>query len=72
MIPAPESWARVDAPRPARREMEVVVDLDGGERVSYRRAFRASMDAYGQALATYPAATRITVTPVARESSHAV
>lgn len=68
MIPAPESWARVDSPKPSRREMEVVVDLESGERVSYSRAFRASMDAYGQALATYPAATRITVTPVNRRA----
>lgn len=64
MIPAPESWARVDAPKPPRRQMDVLVVLDGGERVSYRRAFRASMDAYGQALQTYPDAVRITVTPV--------
>lgn len=66
MITAPESWARVDAPKPARRQMDVVVDTPEG-RVVYRRAFRASMDAYGQALATYPGAVSITVTPVPRE-----
>lgn len=67
MIPAPESWARVDGPKPARRDMDVVVELPGNASVTYRRAFRASMDAYGQALETYPGAVRITVTPVPRE-----
>lgn len=66
MIPAPESWARVDAPKPARRPMDVVVELPDA-RISYRRAYRASMDAYGQALAEYPDCTAITVTPVERE-----
>ena len=64
MIPAPESWIRVDAPKPPRRQMDVVVVLTDGKRLSYRRAFRASMDAYGHALETYPEAARITVTPV--------
>lgn len=67
MIPAPLSWARVDGPKPARRLMDVVVDLPGDARVVYRRAFRASMDAYGQALDTYPGCVRITVTPVVGE-----
>ncbi|MFN3303151.1 MAG: hypothetical protein ACK44A_05455 [Roseateles sp.] len=67
MIPAPEAWARVDAPKPPRRAMDVVVELASGERVAYRRAYRASMDAYGQALQTYPDCNRITVTPAARE-----
>lgn len=67
MIPAPESWARVDGPRPARRDMDVVVGLPDGQ-VAYRCAYAASMDAYGHALATYPDADRITVTPVPREA----
>lgn len=66
MIPAPASWQAFDAAPPPRREMDVVVELPGA-RVSYRRRFRASMDAYGQALDTYPGAVRISVTPVQRE-----
>lgn len=66
MIPAPASWARVDAPKPTRREMDVVVGLPDCV-IAFRAAYRASMDAYGHALATYPDADRITVTPVARE-----
>ena len=66
MIPAPESWARVDAPHPPRRLMDVVVGLPHCV-VAFRAAYRASMDAYGHALATYPGAERITVTPVPRE-----
>jgi hypothetical protein len=71
MIPAPAGWARVDAPKPPRRDMDVVVELTSGERVAYRRAFRASFDAYGQALETYPDASRITVTPVPSETARA-
>lgn len=71
MIPAPESWAAVDRPKRQRREMDVVVVLPGEEQVAYRRAFKATMDAYGQALDTYPCAVRITVTPVPREAAHA-
>lgn len=71
MIPAPACWARVDAPKPPRRDMDVVVELASGERVAYRRAYRASLDAYGQALETYPDASRISVTPVPREAASA-
>lgn len=66
MIPAPESWAVVDAPRPPRRRMRVVVSLPDA-RVAFCREYGASMDAYGHALAMYPDADRITVTPVPRE-----
>ncbi|PZR19913.1 MAG: hypothetical protein DI538_30775 [Azospira oryzae] len=66
MISAPASWAQVDGPKPARRDMDVVVGLPDGE-VRYCRAYAASMDAYGHALAVYPQATRITVTPVPHE-----
>lgn len=66
MIPAPASWAVVDAPPPPRRQMDVIVDVPEG-RVAYRARYRASMDAYGHALQAYPGAVRITVTPVPRE-----
>lgn len=66
MIPAPQSWQAVDGRKAARRDMDVVIGLPDGT-VSFRRAYAASMDAYGHALAEYPSATSITVTPVPRE-----
>lgn len=62
MIPAPESWARVDAPRPPKRPMDVVVTTPDAM-VAYRSHYAATMDAYGHALATYPDAVSISVTP---------
>lgn len=66
MIPAPESWARVDSPKPAKRPMDVVVTMPGAM-VAYRSHYAASMDAYGHALAQYPDADSISVTPAERE-----
>lgn len=67
MIRAPQSWAHVDGRKPARRPMDVVVVLPDSLPVRYRRAFRATTDAIGQALAIYPTAVRISVKPVPRE-----
>lgn len=66
MIPAPESWARVDGPKPPRRAMDVVVTTPDAM-VAYRCQYAASMDAYGHALAQYPDAISISVKPVPRE-----
>lgn len=61
-LPAPASWAKVDGPR-VPMLVNVVVKLPNA-RVHYCRQFKSTLDAYDDALHTYPDCIGIDAVPV--------
>jgi hypothetical protein len=65
LLPAPASWAKVDAPRHPMQVL-VRVTLPEDVRTSYCRVYACTMDAYDDAMNCYPDCVRVEVEALRR------